>query len=414
MSSPAATLENEQRRHVVQFSSAGSAPIAPKITFAKNSAGADILQVSDLPVFRSGTFRDSWGIQHTWEPIHMEDMVRNFDYLRSKGTFAQVPVKRGHGSLFGEPMDNLIGWHTGLTSAEMKSPVDGQPYTYLVASFDVFDQSAMQHIAAGNWPNKSSEIGTYVNNEEAEYFPAYFGFAYVDIPAVEGLNFARFAKADTRFSILVPDVKEFGVSAPAGGTATQSTTLPDPLAAPAAPAAPVAPPAAPAAPAADAPHAAPAAPHTFTIGGRPTADFGEVQRHIGLLEEFQSETVKSGRTAFVSSLAEGDAPKIAASQVPDLTELALGLSDEQFSKFQSSYTAAPANPLFGQYSAGNASPADNTPAAPPNSPSGADQRKTDLEEIVARHKASGMNEAALHKTKSWVELQTLIAASATK
>lgn len=417
---PNALLAPGQRRSVVLFSS-GYDGFQPKCHFEAAVNGKQNLVVENVPVFRSGQFSDSRGIQHTWEPLHMSQMLTNFNYLKDNGTFPEVPVRKGHGGFLSDPMDSLIGWHTGLSTQSMKSPVDGQEYDYLLASFSIFDADAAQHIAAGDWPNRSSEIGNYVNNAESEYWPAYMGFAYVDIPAVEGLNFHKYEKvADGKFSILVSDKKEFGVTAPANNGPTApagqaSAGLPDPIA-DAAAAQALAARHANAAAAAAAAHAATQAATTFTINGQAVSDFAAVQAHIATLEAFQSDQITAGRTSFVSSLAAGTAPKIAQTQVESLTKLVHGMTNEQFEQFKASYDLAPANTLFAQHGQTNAS--GQTEVAPaggagvPVSP--AADRLSIVTETVSRHRLTGMKDEDLKKTASYIEMQQLTAAAAIK
>lgn len=405
------TLARPERQAPTVLFSSGLWGFKPKYTFQKADDGKVVwVQVVDMPVFRSGSFADSMGYMHTWEPIHIEQMVTNFNYLKDNGTFPKVPVRRGHGGLFADPMDSLIGWHESVRSEEMVSPIDGETHTYLLATYSIFDEPAAQHVSEDNWPNRSAEIGMYVTNSEAEFYPAYMGFAYVDIPAVEGLNFAKHQKeTGAQFSLLISDPKEFGVTAPAA--TSQGVPTPPATPAPAAPAAPAAVPAAPAAteqhqapvaPVAPAP-VAPAAAHSFSIAGRATTDFAAVQAHIVNLESFQRETLEAGRTNFVSSLAAGAAPKIVASQVESLTELALSMDDAQFSKFKKSYEDAPANALFAAHGQPNSSGDSNGGTVDATA-----DRINVLKETVSRHRMGGvMTEEQLQKTNSYKELKSL-------
>jgi hypothetical protein len=154
----------------------------------------EVFVLEGVPVFRSGVFRDSWGDQKEWTDLHIQQMVQNFNYLRDSGSFADVPVRLDHPSFFGGSLAAVIGYLTGLTAEEMISPVDGKKYTYAVADYEILDTKAQENIESGLWRNRSAEIGTFVTNSEAEFSPCLMGFAYVDIPAVEGLHLNGYSK----------------------------------------------------------------------------------------------------------------------------------------------------------------------------------------------------------------------------
>lgn len=162
----------------------------------KTSAGKDAKKLvhKGVPVFRSGTFRNSWGEQATWDDLHMEEMVNHYKRFVRTGVFKDVPVRKGHGSFLGEPMDGLVGYITGLSVDLLESPIDGKEYSYLLADYDILDQEAIANLDTGLWRNRSSEIGRFVTNDDAEYWPVFMGFAFVDIPAVEGLHINGYSK----------------------------------------------------------------------------------------------------------------------------------------------------------------------------------------------------------------------------
>lgn len=372
--------------------------------------GRNVLQLTDVPVFHSGTFRDSWGDLNTWEGLHISQMVLNFDYLKGNRTFDQVPVRKGHGSFLSEPMDGLIGWHSGLRVADLQSPSDGLTYTYLLADYYIFDKDAADNVDAGNWPNRSSEIGTYVNNAQTEYWPCYMGFAYVDIPAVEGLNFSKYQRdaGTAKFSILIDNPKEFGVTSPTSPTGAPE--LPAPGASTQS------------ASAAPGNSGTPTQPLQFSVGGRSTTDYAAVQAHIiqlegrnATLEQFASESARTGRLNFVSSLAtEG---KILQSQVgtqeagkeTGLTAHVLTLDDTQFAAFKNIYASLPVNSLLANH--GNS----NGTGSPIVSGGGTADERTQrigvLTEIVSRHRMTGAKEEDIAKMPSFIELQQLTAAT---
>jgi hypothetical protein len=301
-----------------------------------------VLVLEGVPVFRSGTFRDSMGSQRTWESLHMSQMVSNFGLLRDRGIFADVPVRKGHPSFLADPMDGLIGYITNLSTADLTSAHDGNKYTYILADYEIPDEAAQKKIQSGLWRNRSAEIGAYVTNDESEFWPTFMGFAYVDIPAVEGLNGA-FSKFDhSKFEIMeeapVGDKDDKG-TAPAGQPAAEPavvlTSNPPQFAAGVNsgtnPPATV--------------HAAPLP--TFTVFGKSTTDVSEVQRHIDTLERFQIETREGARKDFVKSLS--DAGKILASDVDETTALALSFDDAQYNRWKALQEKVPAAAPLGQH-----------------------------------------------------------------
>ncbi len=407
----------------------GGADLKPTMTWGKSSfgTGKKTLTVSDIAVFRSGTFRDSLGIQTTWEDTHIDQMVFNYDHLVSTKVLENVPVRKGHGSFFGDPMESLIGWHKKLSTKQHQSPVDGATYTYLIAEFEIFDEDAANHIFEGHWPNRSAEVGHYVTNAEAEHWPVYQGFAYVDIPAVEGLN--AFSKAiDSSRS----NVSVFMEGSTVGNSTSQQTGTQqpaDPATPPADPATPPAtdpatPPAAPeqpsgpAAPETPTPEGQPAPAaqtqdhgragggHVFQIGDRTTTDPVEVQNYINAQNTAAFEARKQERADFVKGLAEGDTPKIAATQIDSLAEFAQGLSPEQYATWKASYESAPGLGLFGQHGADQG---DNG-----GTPSGQSKEKTEEIEaakvVVGMHRNRGMSEDSLKKTESYRKLNLALPA----
>ncbi|AKL88182.1 hypothetical protein GMA3_5 [Gordonia phage GMA3] len=280
-----------------------------------------ILAVKDVPVFRSGSFRDSMGFPHEFDDYAMESMVRNYDHLKAQGIFSDVPVRNGHPSPFRSRMQELVGYVTAMRTEKRTAPHDGSEYTYLIADFEIIDDDAQKNIESGLWRNRSSEIGTYVDNRENEYGPAFMGVAYVDIPAVEGLN--GFSKADDRSDEKVHFIMEdqkMGdiITPPKPGEKT---------------------------------------PFSFSLGGQDGITDGKaVQEYINKIEserddfqsnlkkvtterdrlqEFRDNIVNSEREDFVTSLV--DSGKVLAPQKEQLVELAKGLSPEQFETWKGSY-----------------------------------------------------------------------------
>lgn len=356
--------------------------------FAKGDDG--VLHVTDMPVFRSGTFRDSWGDQTTWEPSHMQSMVDNFDMLASQEVLESVPVRDGHPAFLAGLTPGagaVVGWHNGLRVEDLKAR-DGNTYNYLLASYDITEPDAVGKISRGTWRNRSAEVGGYRTNKEAEHWPVYMGVAYVDLPAVEHLN--NHSKAFAKNS---PNKFYFMSGEGAQVVDAKPTEV--------APVAPVAtPPTVPAAPAAAQVHAAPAP--TFKLFGRETSDVAEVQKHIATLEQFQSDTRDAARVDFVNGLATTN--KILAAQIDGTLAFAKSLTDEQYNSWVGTWGAAPVVAGVGSAPQGQAPTTDpqGAPAADAKS-----ERIATLEGTVAMHSRMGKSADELAKLPSYVELQKL-------
>jgi hypothetical protein len=420
------TLTADARRNVALFQSGDYSGVR---TYKKqDKQGRSVLRVENFPVFRSGTFRDSMGIQHTWEPIHLDQMVANFNLLKARNIFADVPVRKGHGALFGDPIDSLIGWHTDIRKVKRIASHDGKEYDFIDVDFEILDPEAQAKIEAGLWRNRSSEIGSYTTNDEAEFWPVYHGFAFVDIPAVEGLSgYSKNVEGvGSKFSICFENSEEAPVS---GTQENPEGTKPQAEDAESQPtqSAQVVPPVTPAQGVTEEqdkekeqeevevaqtqvvsqeekPETTQPSAHSaqrsfqFKISGSPTTDFAAVQRHIEVLETFQRETLENARKNFVNGLVTAN--KVPATQLDGLTEFALGLQPSQYEAWKKIYEDAPAMPLFGNHSTStsnhsNGGPSDN------------EARIEVLKGIVKHHKDSGLSQDRIEQTSSWKELQEL-------
>lgn len=355
-------------------------------------------------VFRSGSFRDSWGDLMTWEDLHIKQMVENFDYLRSKGVFAEVPVRDGHPGFLIHGIEGngrVVGWHTGVTAEKVKSKIDGVEYDYLFASYEITEPDAVEKYKRGTWRNRSSEIMRYVTNDEAEFFPVYGGFAFVDIPAVEGLNFGRDSGAapdgSGRVRYFVMSDKEINVTSPAPGNPAQPSQPAQP--------APTQP-----APAPTAAPTQPAAPHMFTINGQATSDYAAVQRHIATLEGAAAEARNTARADFVNGLVQANIILGGEQNVASMTAFAQSLSDEQFEQWKAGFQVMPRAAVLGQHAA---------PAANHHGFNGAPQvvqtsfgavSADDIEVAKGIVRAHRSNNMPLDKLKATASYRTLVAA----
>lgn len=337
------------------------------------------LALQRVAVFRSGTFRDSMGYQSTWESIHMKQMIDNWNHLRDGKLFDDVPVRDGHPGwlIHGLPGNGkVVGWHTNLVTEKAKSPVDDEEYDYIFADYEITDPEAAAAIENGTWRNRSAEIGTYITNSEAEFWPVYMGFAYVDIPAVEGLKF-RGANG-VRVHAIQMDKKETSVAdnstTPASGNS--SGDLPFQIGNPTA--------------------------QVYSVNGQQVTDPVAIQNHINTLEQFRRDTQEQNRREFVNSLAA--AGKIAATQVDSMAAFALGLNTEQYESWTKTYEAAPTLSVLGQHGVTVTNPTNTSQGNP------AEEQIKVWEATVAQHKMAGTPKVAIEKTASY---KALVAAGRT-
>jgi hypothetical protein len=360
----------------------------------KYSKDNGALVMEGVAVFRTGTFADSMGRENTWEAMHLNQMVTNWDHLRGNKTFEHVPVRDGHpGWIVNGQKGNgkVVGWHTNVRVEEMESPTDGVKYHYLIADYEILDEDAKRDINSGLWRNRSSEIGTYLTNNQAEHWPVYMGVAYVDIPAVEGLNFSASQAGGftPRVYVMFDNNKEKNVGDNPSAAPAQGGT---PEAAPAA---------------STSQHAAPAAPaqpFKFSVNGSETTDFAAVQAHITSLEAFRTETTKTNRENFVTAL--GAANKIPATQLDKFKAHVGSMTTEQFTAFQELYGDMEVPALLAQH----ATPASNEGGSSPAQHTAAQGQATEitiLRERVAMHKGAGASKATIEKTESYKRLVAL-------
>jgi hypothetical protein len=377
----------------------------------ETESGAKVLK--SMPVFRSGTFRDSMGEQHTWETEHLAQMVFHFNLLRDRDILVNVPVREGHPSLFGGG-GSVMGYVMDLRV----EGVDAKGNQLLVADMEITEPDAFGKIERGTLRARSSEIGFYETNDESLYWPVFMGVAWVDIPAVEGL-FSKHQSTDSKFTpVRDEEVTPVGDASKHSQQESGDTTPPDPSAgnpegqgqgAPS-------PGDSGSEPGDEAPpsgedeneggdgkqersdHAAPpAGSFAFSLNGAPTTDFAAVQRHIDNLEAVVTESREQSRKDYVTSLAENHV--IAATQIESMQAHAVSLTDEQYEAFKKMYDDAPSSPLFAHHGQGTVTePGDDS----------ASEIEL-LRERVAMHKRSGITDERLHETQSYKRLMELTA-----
>jgi hypothetical protein len=343
-----------------------------------HSNGAKVY--SGVPVFRSGTFRDSMGEQNTWEKLHLDQMMSNYDHLVGNKVLQSIPVRDGHKSWVSKNTPGngkVIGWHTDMSVKDMKSPLDGKTYSYLLGDYALTEPYAQASVDNGTFRNRSAEIGTYVTNAESEHWPVYLGFAFVDFPAVEGLNFSAYQGDRPKFYAWVGwDNRGVNVDPTQTGGATNGV-LPFPTN--------MLPGGQPA-----------AATSAFTIAGQQITDPAQVQAYITRLEIFEAETRQAARSAFVSSLIESN--RVPVTQREPMTQFATGLSSDQYAAWVTQWTGAQPMSLLGQHASGvtNATNASEQTAT---------TSEIDIaESIVKMHELAGMKPAELKATGSYQKL----------
>lgn len=360
------------------------------------------LAVNRLAVFRSGTFRDSMGDQFTYEDIHIRQMIENFAYLRNNKLFDDVPVRDGHpGFLINgqEGSGKVVGWHTGISTEKLKGPHDGEEYDYVFVDFELTDADAAAKYESGTYRNRSSEIGRYRTNAEAEFWPVYMGFAFVDIPAVEGLKFSHSTSADAtngngaKFFVMSTS-KEKSVGDNPQGTAAAATGAQG-----------------------SGQHSAPAGgalpfdlgntPHVFSVNGLQVTDFTAVQSHINVLEKFRADVQEGARKNFVAGLAVAN--KLAATQIEATEKFALGLTPEQFEQWKGTWEMAPAQPMFAAHGQTVTNPQGGAAAQQVGNDPQAAQFKV-WQDTVEQFKLSGLPVDQIKATSSY---KSLVAAGQT-
>lgn len=402
------TLTPEQRRTVALFSDAsstlGSSTSEIEWEMIDGQNGNKVLVLKRVPVFRSGEFADSMGFEHLWEDFHMQQMVMHYNYLRESGIFANVPIRADHPSfLGGSIIGNVIGYHENLVAEKMTSPVDGEEYTYLLADLHIIKEEAQQNILSGLWRTRSAEIGPYVSNNKAELWPVYMGVAYVDIPAVEGLeqHLKKYTKSDNKFSLMMEEKMT--------GTTVDPSKLTPPAQVPA------------------------PKPFEFSLPGQnanaTTTDFAKVQEllneqfskiqsleaekaaqatELTSLRGFMKEAQDGARKSFVNGLVESG--KILASVKDETEAFCLAMPEEQFVQYKKLMEGLPVQPILGQY--GSQPVHTGAPGATAGGSDPKAERIAILKEQLGMHKRAGFSDDVIKNYDSYKELLELDKAAA--
>lgn len=388
--------------------------------------------LENLRVFRVGTFRDSMGIENTWESLHLDQMIFHFDYLVGSDVFPNVPLRVDHSM----SMNGVIGYIERLYR-------DPSNPDFLSVDLEFTEPEAWDRWQRGTYRSRSLEVGMYETNEGATFYPVVFGLAFVDIPAVEGL-YSSGNPARHHFRQVIQDQEdppmdiaaalyaaaleawqsaydrgdwteaarlaaEFGEHGQilgaytvaryesacnyAKGLEEQGNPPTDP------PTDPLT--GQPTPPTQE--HSRPAPTFNFRVGGQTTTDFAAVQAHIDNLEADAARHVTEGRNRYIDELAQHG--KIGQPQVDTMKALAATMTPEQFEAFKSSYDAAPALSLLSAHG-GATNPADGAPTPPaPGAPS-SDETFNLLVETVQNHGRAGMKPEDIKASASYKKLES--------
>ena len=331
-------------------------------------------KLEGLAAFRTGVHTDSRGNEHTWEPKDLRAMARNFKKLVEDNSFPDVPMRVDHSF----SAESVIGYMTNVYTKGDKLLVD----------VDITEPEAAAKYERGTFRARSAEIGAMPDNEGRVLDNVFMGLAFVDIPAVtnlysmpsEDLIVHRFVEAegqtepnqgDSKVEYTEEDLKaEFAKGKDAGLAAAKSEFVPQP-------------------------------PHKFRIAGEEVTNIEAVQSHIDALESYQEESVKAGRTAFVSALVQRNV--IPVTQEESTVEFALGMNDVQFEQFKAIHAEMPENPLFAKHANSGGPEGQSNDSGPSED----EQAIATAREVVAMHRRAGVPEAEIALTPSFKRLEAL-------
>ena len=141
---------------------------------SKINASKEGTLVKDIEIFKAGTFK---GIE--FKTSALDKMVANFHYLKAFNIFPNVPMRADHPGFWSAGEVAKIGGY--IEDAKRI----GQK---LVVDVRFTNKDMLSKVQDGSYISRSAEIGTYQDNNQVTYDPVLYGFAWVDIPAVEGLS----------------------------------------------------------------------------------------------------------------------------------------------------------------------------------------------------------------------------------
>ena len=331
-------------------------------------------KLTNLHVFKTGTFRDSRGRSHTYTQADLQEMANNFSEL-GKSTLPNVPLRVDHN----RSASTVVGWFSAVRA-------DGDN---LFVDLEVTEPDAADKWERKTYRSRSLEVGAYMTNDDELFHNVVQGLAFVDLPAVEGLfslskepvmteaeflaacEYAAWVEAAT-YAQYAADV-DWAVAAgyAQGETDVTASFSKDEDLKP---------------------------PHAFSLNGVEQMNYAAVQAHISSLEAFRAESLAAHRIGFIDTIvAEG---KVAAPQADSLKAFAATMDDAQFGAFKASYEAAPATSLF----------ANHTASGTPGTPRPGDEQPDELEiarATVKMHRQGGMTEEQIKNTSSFAKMVEL-------
>ena len=431
-----AIVRNGKILNVHSFAAGGSTLLRPtpvvthqhatSLIERETSTGTHIIE--NLRIFKVGTFTDMFGIEATWDDVHLDQMVAHYHILKDGGYFPDVPVKSDHSM----SVKDVVGYFEDIYR-------DKDDPNFLSATVEITDADAWEKWDSRTWRARSIEIGFYQTNDGKTFYPVVVGLAFVDIGAVEGLHSRTRNHNTHNFHLVVTDNEETsmppdintqpeewikavnyaawvqsaryaqacqdweravnyavalereaaaatgagqgqdGTQGGQGGgqppaiTGQQNHSQP-----------PVHPPMA------------------FRVNGQPTTDFMTVQAHIDTLEQYRSESITIGRSDYVEQLARDE--RITAAQIESLTAHALSLTDEQFKTFRATYDNAPKMTVFGNHGGQGPQGGENNQNQNFGSQQTTEDELETAKEIVKRHRLAGMSEDKIEKSASFKRL----------
>lgn len=196
-------------------------------TLKKNSDGS--VTIPDVDVLKTGEFNGLAIVDGD-----LMAMVERFTMLR-ENTFTP-PFRLDHSwSIY-----DVVGWFDALDTYQRVDESDGLSKTYLRAairitgSINVTVDQVLAAIKIGALDPRSSELGYYRTNAGVELPMVFYGAAFVDIPAVEGLGGVKLSKRPEPGRIVnlnterEPAMSETSTETTPGteGTAPGTTTTP--------------------------------------------------------------------------------------------------------------------------------------------------------------------------------------------
>jgi hypothetical protein len=172
-----------------RFRSSGplSRTVGDVTQLAKASDGS--VTIPDVDVLKTGEFNGLALVDGD-----LSAMVERFAALRDN-VFAP-PFRLDHSW----SIRDVVGWFDALETYRRVDESDGVEKTYLkstirvTGSIDVTVDQVLSAIKRGALNPRSSELGYYRTNAGIEYPMVFYGAAFVDIPAVEGLGGVKLSK----------------------------------------------------------------------------------------------------------------------------------------------------------------------------------------------------------------------------